>query len=397
MAAHPLSIEDLYEAVLTFKECGTVQAAAQKLGMPAATLQSRLNAAKIRPPEMLKKNIEELTAEGYQVPAYSEFTRTIHGSPIWIKAKKAEADYHQGMLDAIKNIKRPRQIKAAPKLPQSDIIPWLQIGDAHVGMMASQDETGANFDIQIAKTELMACAGRLIDDLPECERMVVNDLGDGTHYENYKAMTEASGHAVDYDTRYWKMVDAYFDIIQFIVERAMGKAKVVDVLINQGNHSRTNDIVTAQLLKRIYPEDRVNVLCNRNVFIPYRMGNTLVVVHHGDKSRPEKFRDIVSSDYSKDWGETEFRYLDGGHVHHSQRKELAGCVFESWNNLAPRDKYAHDGGWRSKQYMSVVLRSKTYGEVGRHVMPIERVRDLILASGENHYVPPPQRAFNVDD
>lgn len=387
----------MLEAIRLYMEYGNIAEAAKASGMPRSTIQSRLKAARDRRPELLRKEIDGMVAEGYDVPAYSHFTKTIHGEPIWIKAKKAEADYYAGIRGAIAKIKAPRQIKAAPRLPDSDIIPWLQIGDAHVGMMASQDETGSNFDISIAKSELMASAARLIDDAPECERMVINDLGDGTHYENYKAMTEASGHAVDYDTRFWKMVDAYFDITQFIIERAMRKAKVVDYIVNQGNHSRTNDIVTAQLVKRIYPPDRVNVLCNRNVFIPYRMGKTLVVVHHGDKARPEKFRDVVATDYAYDWGQTEFRYLDGGHVHHSQRKELAGCIFESWNNLAPRDKYAHDGGWRSKQYMTMVLRSKTYGEVGRNVMPIERVRDLILASGKDHYVPPQSRAFNVDE
>jgi len=129
--------------------------------------------------------------------------------------------------------------------------------------------------------------------------------------------------------------------------------------------------------------------------VGYRMGKTLVVVHHGDKAKPEKFRDVVCSDFAADWGETEFRYLDGGHVHHSQRKELAGCVFESWNNLAPRDKYAHDGGWRSKQCMSLVVRSRSYGEVARHVMPIERVRDIIREKHPEHYVPPAMRAFSA--
>jgi hypothetical protein len=68
-------------------------------------------------------------------------------------------------------------------------------------------------------------------------------------------------------------------------------------------------------------------------------------------------------------------------------------VFESWNNLAPGDKYAHDGGWRSKQLMSLVLRSRTYGERGRTLMPAELVRDIIREKNPDHYVPPQMRAF----
>lgn len=336
-------------------------------------------------------------AEGFQLSGYSHFTKTIHGEPIWLKTKRAEYDYWEGIRAAIENIKPvDPDILAAPEEPQSDIVPWLQIGDAHIGMLACEAETGANFDVSIGKAEICAAAAALIDEAPECERMVINDLGDGTHYETFRAMTEASGHAVDFDTRYWKMVDAYLEISEFICERALRKAQTVDLIYNQGNHSRSNDSWMAAHMRSLHRNNpRVNVLRNESPFIAYRMGKTLVVVHHGDKAKPEKFRDVVLSDFAIDWGETEFRYLDGGHVHHSQRKELAGCVFESWNNLAPRDKYAHDGGWRSKQMMTLVLRSRKYGERGRKVMPIELVRDIIREKHPEHYTPPVMRAFSA--
>lgn len=337
---------------------------------------------------------EDMVAEGFTLKNYSEFTKTQHGTPIWLKTVKAEQDYWAGVAEAICTVEPVKDVPVPTGLPDGDIIPWLQIGDAHIGMLANEEETGANFNIEIGEREICAAAAELIKSAPPCKRMVINDLGDATHYETFKAETEASGHALDQDTRYWKMVRAYIRITRFIMDRALEKAETVDYICNQGNHSRSNDIWIAALVEALYGDTgRVNVLKNESPFIAYRMGKTLVVIHHGDKARPEKFRDVVASDFATDWGETEFRYLDGGHVHHSQRKELAGCLFESWNNLAPRDKYAHDGGWRSKQCMTLVLRSRTYGEVGRHVMPIERVRDLILATGEAHYCPPAMRAF----
>lgn len=382
---------DLQEAVEAFKEHGTKAAAARALGIPPSTLRDRLEAAS-RAGLWTGNPI----APGFELKGYSEFTKTADGNPIWLKTKAAERDYWTGIEAAIESIQPidPGAISDFPGEPQSDIIPWLQIGDAHIGMLASEKETGANFDISIGEREICAAASWLIDHAPQSERMVINDLGDGTHYETFKAMTEASGHAVDYDTRYWKMVDAYIRITCFIIEKALTKAQTVDYICNQGNHSRSNDIWMAAVVRAIYgPSGRVNVLPNESPFIAYRMGKTLVVVHHGDKAKPEKFRDVVCSDFSADWGETEFRYLDGGHVHHSQRKELAGCVFESWNNLAPRDKYANDGGWRSKQCMTLVCRSKRYGEGTRIPMPIERVRDIIREKHPDHYVPPAMRAF----
>jgi hypothetical protein len=391
--AEPTPDDILLETLRLASEYGPAEAA-RMMRVSRSTLNSRREKAKEKF-GTFREELDERVADGFELRGYSQLTKTEAGEPIWLKTRKAERDYWEGVRAAIEAV-RPinPDILAMPAEPQSDIIPWLQIGDAHIGMVASEAETGANFDITIAKAEICAAAAALIDDAPECERMVINDLGDGTHYETFRAMTEASGHPVDFDTRYWKMIDAYMEVSEFIVERALAKAKSVDVLYNQGNHSRSNDTWMAAHMRSLHRENpRVNVLRNDGVFIAYRMGKTLVLVHHGDKTKPEGCAKVMASDFSADWGETEFRYIDGGHVHHSQRKELPGCVFESWNNLAPRDKYAHDGGWRSKQCMSLVLRSRSYGEIGRRVMPIERVRDIILANHPEHYVPPVMRAF----
>lgn len=384
------------EAIAAIETAGSVSAAARLLGISRGAIRDRISS--VTSGAALRAEIDDRVADGFELRGYSQFTKTAAGEPIWLKTRKAERDYWEGVQKAIDGFKPidPATITAHPLAPQSDIIPWLQIGDAHLGMLATERETGANFDIGIGRTELCAAAATLIDEAPECDRMVINDLGDGTHYETFKAVTQASGHALDYDTRYWKMIDAYMEVSEFIVERALAKAKTVDLIYNAGNHSESNDTWMAAHMRSLHRKNpRVNVLDNANRFIAYRMGKTLVVVHHGDKAKPEKFRDVVCSDFSSDWGETEFRYLDGGHVHHSQRKELAGCIFESWNNLAPRDKYAHDAGYRSKQCMSIVYRSRTYGELGRHVMPIERVRDIIATKTPDHYSPPQMRAFKA--
>ena len=369
--------------------------AADELGLSRSTLRDSLRQA-ARKGIAPEAGLDHPVAEGFALKGYSHYTKTIHGEPIWLKARAVEHDYWTGLEAAIAAVRPVDSIPPMPRAPDSDIVPWLQIGDAHIGMLASEAETGANFNISIARAEACAAVAGLIAETPRCDRLVVNDLGDGTHYETFKAETEASGHRVDHDTRYWKMVEAYIDITCFTIDRALERAVTVDFIANQGNHSRSNDIWIAALVRRLYSATgRVNVLRNESPFIAYRMGKTFVLVHHGDKAKPESVAKVMASDFATDWGETDFRYIDGGHVHHSQRKELPGVVFESWNNLAPRDKYAHDSGWRSKQCMSVVLRSRRYGEVGRQVMPIERVRDSIIAKHPDHYVPPAMRAFTA--
>jgi hypothetical protein len=409
--AVPLKIDDALFAYATPRQRevleavnihGSAKAASVALGINVGAASDAHIAVRKKAAEAgyaPESGINHPVAQGFQLKGYSHLTKTVSGENIWLKTEAVRERWERAVTDSIANCAM-RQINIPPPKVQTfdgaDIIPWLNIGDAHIGMLAHKDEVGQNFDLKIAKIELLQAAFDLIDMAPDCERMVINDLGDGTHYENMKAMTERSGHQVDFDSRFPKMVEAYLDIMEAIIEKALTKAVTVDVIINQGNHSETNDYWAAHYFRRLYGRlgsNRVNVLKNESPFIGYRMGNTFVLVHHGHKCKPEALRQIMSTDYRIDWGEAKFCYIDGGHIHHFSAKELGGAQWESFNNLAPLDKYAHDGGWRSKQAMTLVLRSRTYGDIGRYKMPIEKVWNAISKVNPTHYIPEPKRAF----
>lgn len=297
-----------------------------------------------------------------------------------------ESQSQESFLEAVKDASIPiPSEKVSPQLTlttNTDVIPWFNIGDAHLGMIAYANEVGQSFDIKTCVRDLTCAFKVMVDRAAGFERCVIQDMGDFTHYENMAGKTDASGHDLDYDTRYGRMIRAYVDIMYFMVDYALKTFKYVDVIINQGNHSRTNDIAMAVHLRKLYSNtERVNILDNENIFIPYRMGNTFVMCHHSDKCKPAKLANVMATDFRQDWGETEYHYIDIGHVHHSMVvKEHPGCKVESFNQLATMDKYAHDGGWRSRSCLTTVLRSKTYGEVGRHVLPLEEVRDLVMSA-----------------
>jgi len=159
--------------------------AARELTMDRSTLQSWCRKFGIT-----GETPGDMVAEGFALKGYSEFTKTEHGTPIWLKTVKAERDYYAAVIEAI-NGRPARALDIPPPRLQAfdarDIVPWLNIGDAHIGMLAHEVEAAANFDLKIAKREILQAAFDLIDRAPDCETMVINDLGDGTHYENMKA------------------------------------------------------------------------------------------------------------------------------------------------------------------------------------------------------------------
>ena len=292
---------------------------------------------------------------------------------------KSASNFLAAILDSIDPIKPSKLARLERPAEETDVIPWFNIGDGHLGMVAYEREVGWSFDVDIAVRDLCKAFEIMVTRAGGHERCVIQDMGDMTHYENYGGKTDASGHDLDYDTRYGKMSRAYVKTMLFMINTAMTQFKYVDVIINQGNHSRTNDLMMCSFLTELYRNsERVNILNNDSVFIPYRMGNTFVLSHHGDKCKPSKVAHVMATDYRHDWGETEYHYVDIGHVHHNMVvKEHPGCKVESFNQLATMDKYANDGGWRSRSCLTTVLRSKTYGEIGRHTLTLEEVRDIL--------------------
>ena len=326
--------------------------------------------------------------ENHPVAGYSTLVRHKSASDSstgkvleWVKTRERNTAEH--LLEAIKENTTPIPLLEMPKCEsvcfEEDVIPWFNIGDGHFGMVAYDKEVGHNFDLSIAERELCFAMGRQMERHQGHERCVIQDMGDMTHYETFSAKTEASGHDLDYDTRYPKMIRIYRRTMEYLVKKALQHFKYVDVIINQGNHSRSNDIWMAEHLRALFSEStRVSVLNNESVFIPYRMGNTFVMCHHTDKCKEKKLVDVMMTDFRQDFGEAKYKYIDGGHIHTRKATEVGDVMIETFNQLAPADKYAHDAGWRSRSFLTAVLRSKTYGEVGRTMITVEEVKDQLL-------------------
>jgi len=237
------------EYIQAIEEHGSMRKAAKALGVAKNAVQESMN--RLRTAAALKgyspqHDMHHPVAPGQQLRGVSTYyDKDGKAAGQWVKTSTAQ----EAFLEMIRDVARgfvedigPVDVAPAPLDFQSDVIPWIQIGDAHLGMLAHANEVGENFDLKIAEQELCAAIGILIDELPSCERLVINDLGDATHYENFEGETQVSKNRLDCDTRFPKMIKVYSRVMRFIVDKALTKARHVDVIVNQGNHSRTNDI-----------------------------------------------------------------------------------------------------------------------------------------------------------
>lgn len=409
---HYASTDLQRERLQKWLELGSQKKAAEEMGCDDRRFRDALQAAQ-------KNAARQGYAPGHWesgvAPGYNMGKVTVQRGAGGVVERVWERQHpeQEAFSDFIKTVRSELLADITPiKIPEleysildDDVIPWFQFGDAHFGMVSYMRETGHNFDLEIAEAEFLAAFRHLLSKAPPAKRCVLNDLGDFTHYENFKAETERGGFRLDADTRFPKMIQIYVRIKRALILEALKKYEVVDVLENQGNHSRTNDIWAREYTK-LFGElievtmggsGRVNAINNESVFTGYLMDNTFVMVHHGDKCSGEKLVDVMFSDFRDEVRQAEYLYIDTGHVHHKYAKKERGIVLvESWNNLAPNDKHHHDAGYRSKQSMSVALRSRKYGQIGTFTIPVEMIwAGLSKAAGVKTSEPIRKRAFNA--
>lgn len=375
---------------------GNVSSAARKLGRHKKTLQTALGRLE------KKASLRGFSAQhgmDFPVPDLFMMERLTLNTDAqgrikqaWPKLKLDDLRWMQYAQESRERFFDDHPVSALPEVPTPGwdfnpfVIPWYNIGDAHLNMLAHFRDTSRSFGLQNAVDELRIAFDILIAETPPSERCVINDLGDFTHHENTAGVTSASGNILDCDQPYASMLDLSTDLMEWIILRALQRHENVDVIVNQGNHSRVNDLWMAIFLRRVFADNpRVNVLDNSRIFIPYRMDDTFVMCHHSDKCPPARLRSVFRSDFRQDVAESVFHYIWTGHIHHKMRtKEDEGVEIESFNNLAPNDKWHFDAGYRSKNSITRVDLHRRFGEVGRRTLSIEEIHARLGISNDDY-------------
>ena len=308
--------------------------------------------------------------DGYQVKGVSTYYNA-EGKPSgqWVKSSADEQrrqEIIQATFDSMAN-DLPRVDKIVYNgVPLQTLCNLYTMTDCHVGMLAWHREGGADWDLKIAERTLTGCFEQMVTSSPEAGTGIVAQLGDWLHFDGMVAATPSSGHPLDADGRFSKIVEVSVRILRRLVDFALARHEKVVVLMAEGNHDLVSSIWLRTMFKALYEnEPRVFVIDSELPYYVHQHGETMIAFHHGHIKKNDALPMLFAAQFPTIWGTTTKRYAHTGHRHHVEEKEHSGMTVVQHPTLAARDAYAARGGWLAERQVSAITYHAKWGQVSK--------------------------------
>jgi hypothetical protein len=266
--------------------------------------------------------------------------------------------------DGLETLPRAQEI-VAPSAPDS-LCAVFPVADLHIGLLTDLEETGADWNGKIAGRCFAETFGRLVSVTPRAGTAILAQLGDLTHTDDQRNITPQSGHQLDADTRYFMILRRAVAAMKWAIDALRAQYPQVIYRGCRGNHDITaHYAVTLALAEHYRDIPGVTIVDQAGEFYVREFGANMLLLHHGDRAKPERLVHFAAAEWSEMWGRTKHRLALSGHVHHETRKEIGGMAFESVGTIIPRDAYAISHAYSARRALASITLDAAEGEVSR--------------------------------
>lgn len=287
----------------------------------------------------------------------------------WVKSSadsERQAELARLTIEEMARAIEPMPPIAAPSYRDERLLTLIPLGDPHFGLLAWHEETGDNFDLDIAERLTFAAVDRICARAPSSKVAILLNLGDFYHADNGSNRTPQSGNQLDVDGRFSKIARVGVRALKRCVIRLLEKHEQVIVRNNRGNHDpHQAEMLSICLGAWFHDNPRVTVVDSPSSYWYYRHGKTLIGSTHGDGAKLTDLPLIMANDAPGEWAAAKWRVWHCGHFHHDQVKDLVGCTVETHRTLAGSDAWHRHQGYRSHRDLKAIVYDAEYGEIAR--------------------------------
>ena len=296
----------------------------------------------------------------------------------WVKSRIEDTKLQEMMRQSIDAMKEeiPRLTALpAPPLANDNLLNCYVVTDYHLGMLSWDEETGENWDVAIAETLVIKWFEQAIAQSPNADTAVFAQLSDFLHFDGMDAVTPASKHLLDVDTRFAKLVRSAIRVLRTIIDMLLAKHQNLHIIMADANHDPVSQIWLREWFSVLYEnEPRVTVDKSPNPYNAYEFGNVALFFHHGHKRKVANVSEVFAGQFREMFGRTKYAYAHMGHYHSIDIKENNLMIVEQHRTLAPGDAYSARGGWLSGRDAKVISYDRRYGEVSRLTINSDMLR-----------------------
>jgi hypothetical protein len=260
--------------------------------------------------------------------------------------------------------------RAEPALPPAhtdgDLATCYVLTDYHLGMLAWHEEAGEDWDLHIAEDLLVRWFASAIASTPPSRLGIFAQLGDFLHWDGLEALTPASKHPLDADTRFQKLVRVAIRSVRRIVQMLLAKHDRLVVIMADANHDPASSVWLREgFAAHFEDEPRVTVDLRADGYYCVEHGRTSLFFHHGHRRKIADIESVFVAKFRSVFGRTKYSYGHIGHLHNSEVRESPLMIVERHRTLAAKDAYASRHGFMSGRSASAITYHVEHGEVGR--------------------------------
>ena len=355
------------QEVVDLKQSGlSIAQIASKLGITHESAKSRWKRAQ-KWIDADSAAIEAANAAGSNVIPHSFWLKTDTHS-IYYKTPQDD-----GKADILADIEDKFRDLPAVELPSPtkdalcNQMTFYALADIHLGQLSWGDETGEDYDADIARDRVVDGMGRLVNAAPNSETAIIVAIGDTLHANDDSAQTPQSKHSLDVDSRHYKAQDMAIEMFAASVELAAQKHKKVTFCILPGNHDRDSyRAIMFAMRERYRLDDRITIVATPMEFFVHEFGKCMIACHHGDKAKAQRLVLDAADRWPEMWGRTRHRFYFTGHLHHHKSEDIGGMTWEQLRAVTAKDAYASSHAYSARSQAQAIVYHKERGEIARH-------------------------------
>lgn len=347
---------------------------AQEYGMNQRTVEMRCSRLAKMGHFHGNESVSRFVPEGFAVKGTSTMIRANGDEVIrWVKTNQDHEKLAKMMEQAIhafcEEVPRVEATKSDIGTVFESQLALYPVFDLHIGAMAHKHECGENYSTDIAEQVLTKFFNYAIDVAPKAKKAVLLIGGDFLHSDGLDAVTPASGHVLDQDSRYAKLVHVAIRSVRRAVSKMLEKHEEVEIQVIEGNHDQAGMIWLRAAMAAFFEiEPRVHVDVSPMIMHRTKWGKVLLGYTHGHTMKKAETRlQALATDFREEFGTSRYVYTHSGHWHHQTITEGTLGIDEIHGQLGAKDAYAARGGWRSYRQAAVIVYDKEFGEVGRFI------------------------------